>query len=346
MKRTELTPGYLISPVIKGGWQLSAGHSLKVNISEEEAIADILAFIDAGITTLDFGDIYTGVEITVGKALKELQRRDGHEARNKVQLHTKYVPNEKFLDSYDSNDAKTIVERSLERLGVEQVDLVQFHWWHYEAKNYLAALEQLFLLKQSGQIREVGITNFDLVRVQEMVAAGLKPASLQLQYSILDRRPEGDLIDYCIEQGIGLLCYGTVAGGFFSERFLGALEPKEVETRSNIKYKLIIEDFGGWELFQELLACLDSMAKMRQVDIGTISSAFTLTRPGVKAVIVGARNLNHLKSNLKIPQISFDSAELASIAAIVKKASGPHGPVYDLERYNGRHRGIMHTNNN
>ena len=317
-----------------------------MSISEEEAIADILAFIDAGITTLDFGDIYTGVEVTVGKALKELQKRDGHEARNKVQLHTKYVPNEKFLDIYDRTNAKTIVERSLERLGVEQVDLVQFHWWRYEARNYLAALEQLFVLKQSGQIREVGITNFDLARVQEMVSAGLKPACLQLQYSILDRRPEGDLINYCIEQGIGLLCYGTVAGGFFSERFLGAPEPKEAETRSNIKYKLIIEDFGGWKLFQELLSCLESIAKAHQTDIASISSAYTLNRPGVNAVIVGARNLNHLESNLKIPQISFEPTELASISAIVEGATGPHGPVYDLERYNERHRGIMHTNNN
>ena len=346
MIKSELVPNYFISPVIKGGWQLSSGHSLTSSISEEGAIADILAFIDAGITTLDFGDIYTGVEVTVGRALRKLEQRDGQGAREKVQLHTKYVPNEKFLDVYDRMDAKTIVKRSLERLGVDQVDLVQFHWWRYEAKNYLTALEQLFLLKQSGEIREVGITNFDLVRVREMVDAGLKPASLQLQYSILDRRPEVDLIDYCIEQGIGLLCYGTVAGGFFAERFLGVPEPREFETRSNIKYRLIIEDFGGWELFQELLSCLDAIAKAHQTDIGTISAAYTLSRPGVKAVIVGARNLNHLKSNLKIPQIIFKPEELDNISAIIKKAIGPNGPVYDLERYNERHSSIMHTNNN
>ena len=65
MKRTERAPNYSISKVIKGGWQLSSGHSLDSAISQESAISDILTFIDAGITTLDFGDIYTGVEETV-----------------------------------------------------------------------------------------------------------------------------------------------------------------------------------------------------------------------------------------------------------------------------------------
>ncbi len=346
MKKIELAPGYLISPVIKGGWQLSTGHSLKGAISEEQSIADILGFVDAGISTLDFGDIYTGVEVLVGKALARLQERDGAAARAKIQLHTKYVPNESSLDSYDPRDAKEIVARSLERLGVEQVDLVQFHWWRYEARRYLNALEALFELKASGAIREVGITNFDLPRLQEMVEAGFKPASIQIQYSILDRRAENGLTDYCLENGIGILCYGTVAGGFISERFLQQPEPKEFDTRSNIKYKLIIDDFGGWELFQELLAALHEIAVAHKTDVATISSAFTLSRPGVKAVIVGARNLEHLHNNLLIPQIDLSDEEIFAIENIIARATGPVGPVYGLERDNERHRSIMHTNNN
>ncbi len=340
MKKVELVPGYFISPVIKGGWQLSSGHSLKAQIAEEDAIKDIATFVEAGISTLDFGDIYTGVEVLVGKALKSLGQRE------KVQLHTKYVPNETFLDTYDRSDARAIVHRSLERLGVSQVDLVQFHWWRYEAHHYLAALEELFLLKEKGLIREVGITNFDLPRLIEMVDAGFKPASIQLQYSIFDRRPEEGMVDYCLNNGIGILCYGTVAGGFLSERYLKVPEPGEYETRSNVKYKLIIDDFGGWELFQELLTRLSSIASAHGVDIGTISSAYTLQQPGVKGVIVGARNLDHLQNNLMIPEVVLTDAEKASIAEVLSRSTGPTGPVYDLERYNERHRSIMHTNNN
>lgn len=346
MNKVKLAPGYEISPVIKGGWQISAGHSLQAEISEEVAIQEIIAFIDAGISTLDFGDIYTGVEILIGKALSRLQERDGSLGKQKVQLHTKYVPNEATLESYDVEDARTIVLRSLERLGVERVDLVQFHWWSYEADNYLVALEQLFLLRESGYIREIGLTNFDLPRLSKIVDAGLKPASIQIQYSILDRRPEEGMVDYCLSQGIGILSYGTVAGGFLSERFLNQPEPTLFETRSSIKYRLIIEEFGGWNLFQELLMTLSTMAHNHRTDIATVSSAFTLNRPGVTAVIVGARNLKHLSSNLSIPEITLTEFECGEIKTILKKSRGPIGEVYDLERHNDRHRSIMHTNNN
>jgi len=346
MQKRELVPGYLISPVIKGGWQLSSGHSLNQKIEDQRAIDDTTAFIEAKITSLDFDDIYTGVEELIGKSIAKLQETHGEGARELVQLHTKYVPNEKFLNDFDRSDVGTIVNRSLTRLGVDQVDMVQFHWWKYEAKSYLAAMEELFKLKSAGKIREIGITNFDVERLSEMVDAGLKPASIQLQYSMIDARAEDGMAQYCLENSIGIFCYGTVAGGFFSERFLGAPEPIQVDTRSNIKYQLIIKEFGGWDLFQELLKVLDVIAKAHNTDIGTIASAYIVNRPGVAAVIVGARNLAHLESNVRIPIIKFSSEQLLSIADVLSRSKGPKGPVYYLERYNDQHRNIMHTNNN
>ena len=346
MLKLELVTGYKISPVIKGGWQLSSGHSLNQKIENEQAIADTVSFINAGISTLDFGDIYTGVEELIGKAIATLKAEHGESARGLVQLHTKYVPNNASLENFDRGDVSTIVNRSLQRLGVSQVDLVQFHWWRYEARNYLAAMEELFKLKSEGKIRHVGITNFDAKRLAEMIDAGLKPASIQLQYSLLDRRPATDMTELCIKHGIGILCYGTVAGGFFSEKYLGKSEPGEAETRSNVKYRLIIEEFGGWSLFQQLLKVLSGIAENHNADIGTIASAWTLRQPAVKAVIVGARNLSHQKSNLQIPEINFSDSELNAIHEVLAQSKGPTGPVYDLERYSEKHSSIMHTNNN
>jgi aryl-alcohol dehydrogenase-like predicted oxidoreductase len=346
VEKQELLPGYRISPVIKGGWQLSQGHSLDRKIEEESAVNDTVAFIEAGISTLDFGDIYIGVEELVGKALVRLKDRYGTSAREMVQLHTKYVPNENALAHFDISDVKSIVDRSLSRLGVEQVDLVQFHWWKYEESRYINAMAELFKLKTEGKIRHVGITNFDLPRTKEFTDAGFKPASTQVQYSLLDRRVENGLGRYCAENGIGIIAFGTVAGGFISEKYLRKPEPDAFATRSNIKYKLIIDDFGGWDLFQELLALLDSIAKSHQTDIASISSAWSLGRPGVKAVIVGARNLDHLKRNLEIPDIKFTKDELSAIDQLLAQSKGPEGDVYQLERYSDRHRGIIHTNNN
>ena len=335
-----MVSGYEISPVIQGGWQLSSGHSRDRKIEDDQAVADTVSFIEAGISTLDFGDIYTGVEELIGRAVKRL------DSREQVQLHTKYVPNEKSLQDFDRSDVRTIVERSLTRLGVEQVDLVQLHWWRYEANGYLVAMEELFKLKSEGKIRHVGITNFDLPHVKEIVAAGFKPASIQIQYSILDRRAEEGLSQYCAENDIGILCYGTVAGGLLSEKFLGAPAPEKVETRSAIKYQLIIEEFGGWDLFQKLLRTLKTVADNHGTDIATIASSYMLGRTGVKGVIVGARNISHLESNLRIPEIELSAAELASLAAVLERSAGPTGEVYYLERYVDKHRNIMHTNNN
>ena len=346
MKKRELVDGYEISPVIKGGWQLSSGHSLNIEIQEQAAISDMISFIKAGITTFDFGDIYTGVEELVGKTLVQLSQEMGANARGEVQLHTKYVPNETFLKDFDSSDAINIVNRSLARLGVDQVDLVQLHWWRYEDRHYLAAMEALFGLKELGKIRNVGITNFDLTRLEEMVNAGLKPASHQIQYSMLDRRAEQGMSQFCKENEIGILCYGTVAGGFFSEKFLDTAEPTQVETRSNVKYQIIIDEFGGWELFQRLLRVCKDIADSHETDIGTIASAWVLARPAVKGVIVGARNISHIDSNVKIPKIIFTSQELEAIDEVLSESKGPSGPVYDLERYSEKHRKIMHTNNN
>ena len=346
MNKVDLVPGYQISPIIKGGWQLSAGHSLDRTIEDAAAVADTVAFVEAGISTLDFGDIYVGVEELIGRALKDLQSRYGQSARNMVQLHTKYVPNEKSLSTYDPRDVSAIVNRSLGRLGVDQVDLVQFHWWNYEANHYLDAMRELFALKDEGKIRHIGITNFDTAKTKEFTDAGFKPASTQVQYSLLDRRVELSLGKYCIDNGIGIIAFGTVAGGFISERFLGASEPNEFATRSNVKYKLIIEDFGGWELFQELLRVLDQIAKNHQSDIASISSAWTLQQPGVKAVIVGARNQDHLNRNLAIPNIVFTESELSAVNNVLAQSKVIEGDVYYLERYNARHRGIIHTNNN
>ena len=346
MKEQELVSGYSISPVIKGGWQLSEGHSLTSTISSNSAVGDTVAFVESGISTLDFGDIYTGVEDLIGRAIKQLRSVHGESARELVQLHTKYVPNDDNLNNFDKSDVERIVNRSRARLGVDTIDLVQLHWWRYEAQSYLAAMSELFRLKNEGKIRQVGVTNFDVEHVAEMVDAELKPASIQLQYSLLDRRPESGMLQYCEQNAIGVLCYGTVAGGYLSEKYLDSPEPSEAETRSNLKYRLVIEEFGGWDLFQKLLTRLHQIAERQDSDIATIASAYILQRPAVKGVIVGARNISHLGSNLQIPHIKFSQADLCSIKEVIDVAKGPNGPVYYLERYSDTHRKIMHTNLN
>jgi aryl-alcohol dehydrogenase-like predicted oxidoreductase len=342
-----LAPGYSISRVIKGGWQVSMGHTPGANVDRERSIQDTLAFIREGITTLDFGDIYLGVEEMVGESLRRLKDERGSETCDMVRLHTKYVPDINALSTHRFADAERIIHRSLNRLGVERLDLVQFHWWNYAVPGYVEALQCLAKLQSQGYIRLLGVTNFDMPRMKEFVDAGVTPATIQLQYSVLDRRPENDMIDFCREHGISLLCYGTVAGGFLSERYLGMPEPSHpFENRSLVKYKLIIDEFGGWEKFQELLGVLKSISQKHACDLSSVASAYILGKPQVAGVIVGARNRSHLAENLRIMDLQLDSKDIAAIDAVLASAPGPKGDVYGLERDDPKHSGIMHKQNN
>ena len=335
ISRTRLSGTYEISSVIKGGWQLAGDHG---PIDPEQADRDMTAFVDAGITTFDCADIYTGVESMIGAF------RARHPAlAARTQIHTKFVPDLDALTRVNSAYVERIVDRSLQRLNTDCLDLVQFHWWDYAAPGCVEAMLSLDRLRLKGKIAHLGVTNFDVPHLMQLLDAGIPIVSHQVQYSLLDARPENGMVQACKLRGIGLLCYGTVAGGFLSERWLARPEPPSAfENRSLTKYKLIIDDFGGWPLFQELLQTLNEIAHKHGCDIATIASRAILQRAGVAAVIVGATNASHVEANARIGTLMLDTAELAAIDAVTRRQSGPDGDVFTLERdRNGRHGRIM-----
>lgn len=335
MDRIELAPGYTISRVIKGGWQLAGGHG---PIDERAALDDMGRFVDAGITTFDCADIYTGVESLIGRFLRV--RGSG---ATPVQVHTKLVPDLSRLGTFARADVADAIERSLTRLGVERLDLVQFHWWDYDVPRYLDVLGELARLRDQGKIRLLGLTNFDTARVAAIADSDIPIASHQVQYSLIDTRPAASMVDACRARGIALLCYGSLAGGFFSERWLGVEEPPfPHENRSLTKYHLIIEEFGGWRLFQELLTVLAGIARRHGVAIGSVAIRCVLDRPQVAAAIVGATSARHLQSTLQASTLRLDPDEVRAIEQVATRARGPVGEVYELERQKGgRHARIM-----
>jgi aryl-alcohol dehydrogenase-like predicted oxidoreductase len=336
--RVELAPGYTISRVLKGGWQLAGGHG---PVDEAAALDDMDRFVEAGVTTFDCADIYTGVEALIGRWLKRRKGNAGADVG--VQIHTKYVPDLDRLPNHSRADVVRGVDRSLARLGVERLDLVQLHWWDYGVPGYVEAAVWLDELRRAGKIRHVGLTNFDRRRLSEIIAADAAITSHQVQYSVLDRRPDAGLSAYCAEMGIGLLCYGAVGGGFLSDRWLGAPDPvPPLENRSLVKYRLIIDEFGGWDRFQEMLAALGRIASRRQATIGAVAIRWVLDRPGVSGVIVGARHARHLGEIRKACELALDDADRTEVARVQSASRGPEGEVYALERVKGgRHASIM-----
>jgi aryl-alcohol dehydrogenase-like predicted oxidoreductase len=333
--RITLSGDYAISRIIKGGWHLAGDHG---DIDPDQARKDMATFVEAGITTFDCADIYTGVERLIGSF-----RRDYPAHAKQVQVHTKFVPDLSDLRSIDGAQVESIIDRSLTRLGQERLDLVQFHWWDLGIPRYVETALQLDRLRRAGKIARIGVTNFDTARLKELVDAGVPITSHQLQYSLVDDRANHGMAAYCRAQNIALLCYGTVCGGFLSERWLGTPAPvRDLANRSLAKYKLIIEDFGGWELFQELLGVLGRIAATHATDIASVATRVMLDRDQVAAAIVGAVNTSHLQAHAQIGSLRLQADELASISSVIARRRGPAGDVYDLERdRSGAHGRIM-----
>jgi aryl-alcohol dehydrogenase-like predicted oxidoreductase len=334
VERTELAPGYAISRILRGGWQLAGGHGA---VERGRAIADMRAFLDAGVTTFDCADIYTGVEEMIGEFRAGLPAAD----RDRLKVHTKFVPDWSALAGLDLGYVERIIDRSLSRLRADRLDLVQFHWWDYRTPGLERAAGHLAELQRRGKIRLVGGTNFDTPHTAAMLDAGVEVVSMQVQYSLLDRRPAGPLSRLCAERGAKLLCYGTVAGGFLSARWLGQPDPAEpLANRSLVKYRLIIEEFGGWDAFQALLRALDGIARRHGVSISAVATRWVLDQPHVAGAIVGARYAEHLADNLSVFRFALDAADHATLAAVLRP--GPAGDTYTLERdREGPHGRIM-----
>jgi aryl-alcohol dehydrogenase-like predicted oxidoreductase len=307
-------PDLPICRLLNGLWQVSGGHG---RIDPAAAIDAMLSYHDAGFTTWDLADHYGPAEDFIGEFRHRLVARSGPQALAQMQAFTKWVPSPEPM-------TRQVVERAVDisrrRMDTEMLDLLQFHWWDYRDGRYLDALEQLAALRAAGKLRHLGLTNFDTKRLEIMQQRGLPIVSNQVQYSLVDRRPEVAMAPFCQEHGVVLFTYGTLLGGLLSERYLGRPEPgqRELTTASLRKYKQMIDAWGGWALFQELLAAADQIARRHEVSIANVAVRAILDRPAVAGVIVGVRLglAEHLADNARVFSFRLDAEDWARLDSV------------------------------
>jgi aryl-alcohol dehydrogenase-like predicted oxidoreductase len=133
------------------------------------------------------------------------------------------------------------------------------------------------------------------------------------------------MVPFCQKHEIKILAYGTLLGGFFSEKYLKADEPTRayLDTASLQKYYNMIQEWGGWELFQELLDTLHTISKKHECSIANVATKFILDRPTVGGVIIGARLgiSEHIEDNSKAFDVKLNSDDLSSISSVTTKAN-------------------------
>ena len=316
--RFDLAADMSVCRILNGMWQVSGAHG---RIEPNAAIRSMFDYVDAGFTTWDLADHYGPAEDFIGEFRRQFASARGEEALSDMLAFTKWVPRPGPM-------TRQVVEGNVDisrrRMGMERLDLLQFHWWDYSDARYLDALSHLADLRDEGWLREVALTNFDTQRMRDIAGHGVRVVSNQVQYSLIDRRPEVAMAGFCEGNGSSLLAYGTLCGGLLSDRYLGPAGATRgsLNTASLGKYKQMVDAWGGWGLFQQLLTTLKSVADKHGATIANVAVRYVLDRPAVAGVIVGTRLgvAEHIAETARVFDLRLDADDVEDIEAVLAQS--------------------------
>lgn len=325
VERRNLSPDLSISRVLTGLWQLADMERDGRTLDLDRAAAAMGRYVEAGLTTFDMADHYGSAEVVAGLFRSRAPERQ-------VQLLTKWVPKPGRVTKAE---VRAAVERALARLGVETIDLLQYHAWNYADPSWLETLFDLQDLKTQGLIRHLGLTNVDTPHLRMVVSSGIGVVSNQVSFSLLDQRAAHAMLPYCVEHGVQLLAYGTLAGGWLTETWLGAPEPdwQRLPTWSLMKYGRFLRIAGGWSALQRVLKATAAVAARHGVSMANVASRFILDQPGVAGVIIGARlgERQHIDDTLRLFALALsddDRREIRAALATLQPIPGDCGDEY------------------
>lgn len=327
---TALAPDLRISRVVTGLWQIADMERDGQNVDLVAAAKSMQAYTDAGLTTFDMADHYGSSEEIAGHFAHSLTQTSEKQG---VQLLTKWVPKP---GGASRDTVREAVQRALDRLQTDRVQLLQYHAWNYADPSYLDDLGYLKELQEEGLIGHLGLTNFDTAHLRIVLESGIDVVSNQVCFSLLDQRAANRMLSLCTERNVKLLAFGTLAGGFLSQRWLNAPEPDQntLETWSQMKYKRYIDEAGGWSRFQQLLAVLKQVAEQHDVSLANIATRFILEQQGVGAVIIGARlgQSEHIENNKQLLDFALSADARHAIADVLSTLTAIHGDCGDEYR--------------
>jgi aryl-alcohol dehydrogenase-like predicted oxidoreductase/enamine deaminase RidA (YjgF/YER057c/UK114 family) len=303
-ERILLAPGLEISRIVTGLWQVADMERSGTLLNPELAANQLADYARAGFDSFDMADHYGSAEVITG-TLKNSQQAKALPA---LKAFTKWCPPPGPMTAAVVREG---VQRSLDRMQTDCIDLLQFHWWAFDHAAYIDAMLELAKLRQEGLVAHIGLANFDTAHLRVLLAEGIPIASNQVCISLLDRRAGGDMSALCLERGVKLMAYGVLGGGFLSDRWVGAEEPKAIADWSKMKYRRFIDAIGGWGALQGVLQVAQKIGRKHGVSVSNVATRWVLDLPAVAAVIVGARlgESEHRADNLRLFSFSLDEQD-------------------------------------
>jgi aryl-alcohol dehydrogenase-like predicted oxidoreductase len=289
-------------------------------VAQDGATALVKRALDGGINFFDTADIYsTGQsEMLLGGALKELGvDRDALVIATKVRGAMSDAAGK---GSGDVNNVglsrKHIIagcEASLRRLGMDHIDLYQIHGPDNRTplEETMRALEDLV---RQGKVRYVGcsnLTGWQIVKANGLAGPGARFVSLQAYYSLLGRELELDLIPVCEDQGLGIMVWSPLAGGFITGKYRRGEKGPEGSRRTTFDFPPIDKE-KGYDVVEQL----DALAKAKGSTIPRLALSWVLRQRGITSVIIGAKRIEQLEDNLVAVDIAWSDEERAALAAL------------------------------
>jgi aryl-alcohol dehydrogenase-like predicted oxidoreductase len=269
--------------------------------------------LDAGINLIDTADVYSGglAEDILGEVLRG--RRDDVLVATKVRMTMGRGPNDAGLSRHH---VITGCEASLRRLGTDHIDLYQVHEWDGQTP-LEETLEALDLLVSAGKVRYVGASNY--ASWQLMKALGTSErlglprfVSQQIYYSLQGREAEYELIPLAVDQGLGVLVWSPLAGGLLSGKYRRGQQPPEGSRGLTDWNEPPVYDQEG---LYDIIEVLVKLAEQRGVSAAQVALAYTLAKPAVTSLVIGARTDEQLADNLAAADLTLSDDERSQLDA-------------------------------
>jgi len=323
--RTLGQTGITVSVVAMGCWAI-VGDSTWGPQDEAASVATIQAALDAGVNFFDtaeaYGDGYS--ESLLGRALAG--------RRHEAVIATKVSPSHLSRDDVADGYIRQHCEHSLQRLGTDYVDLYQIHW-PSRSVPLVETMEALDTLRQQGKVRAIGVSNFGLQDLSDLLAVG-RCETNQLPYSLLSRAIEYAIQQKCIDAGIGILCYSPLAQGLLTGKFSSPDEVPEGRARTRHFSKERPQTRHGEAGCEaETFAALEEIHRLSagiHTPMATLALAWLLHQSGVTAVIAGARQPDQITQAAHAADLQLSPEVIAELTAATEPVKRMLGPNPDL----------------